>query len=431
MSKKIKVIKCPQCGSASSTQIKEDYYKCDNCNTQFYLDSDDININVRYQEDSRPRKEPDLKKAKILLITMISIVFIVLTWVVSSVFNGSSNKNFNYPAFGNIRLDFPIDIDGKIYLLTIADSYEKEQDPFYSLIDFESKKIKESKKLKGAGSLGSSIQDVNLFNFSNGEIYIVVHEQRVFKLDRGNMEFIDVTQSLFEKDPIYQSGIAKVSYYFERRFGDSFNVMTNLGRQYYYYPRINKSFENENITDTIRTREISKSESTKAVAYEFTKKKFSSMKMELKDETQLLKILYWNDGGPLTTTFTPLWIDDFRTKTIELKMDYLSKMSSYKNLTPGRLYFNPKIFYADEDYLLLTVTTTASEKSQRSLQRINTTTGELMWSIPLNLERDRYRNYLNRSIHAGNKFALKINDNTEYLIVSDDGKDVQYFTLRD
>ncbi|MDH6309680.1 putative Zn finger protein [Dysgonomonas sp. PFB1-18] len=49
MSKKVKSIKCPQCGCVENTLIKEDYNKCINCGAQYYLYSDDISINVTHR----------------------------------------------------------------------------------------------------------------------------------------------------------------------------------------------------------------------------------------------------------------------------------------------------------------------------------------------------------------------------------------------
>ncbi len=49
MAKQIKAIKCPQCGSSLNTKISEEHFKCDSCGTQYFLDNDDVNINVNHQ----------------------------------------------------------------------------------------------------------------------------------------------------------------------------------------------------------------------------------------------------------------------------------------------------------------------------------------------------------------------------------------------
>lgn len=51
MAKQIKTIKCPQCGSVRKTEIKPDYFRCDGCTTEYFLDNDDINVNVRHSSE--------------------------------------------------------------------------------------------------------------------------------------------------------------------------------------------------------------------------------------------------------------------------------------------------------------------------------------------------------------------------------------------
>ena len=49
MTKRIKAVKCPQCGSTRAKELRPDYYKCSSCQTEFFIDSDDININHKYE----------------------------------------------------------------------------------------------------------------------------------------------------------------------------------------------------------------------------------------------------------------------------------------------------------------------------------------------------------------------------------------------
>ena len=48
MAKQIKVIQCPQCGGNKPVMIDKDHYRCSKCDTDFILDSDDINVNVNH-----------------------------------------------------------------------------------------------------------------------------------------------------------------------------------------------------------------------------------------------------------------------------------------------------------------------------------------------------------------------------------------------
>ena len=49
MAKTIKAIICPKCGSNQNTEIKLDYYRCNSCKTEYFLDNDDVNINHNYR----------------------------------------------------------------------------------------------------------------------------------------------------------------------------------------------------------------------------------------------------------------------------------------------------------------------------------------------------------------------------------------------
>ena len=66
MSKRIKAIKCPHCGSTKVKETRPDYYQCKACSTEFFLDDDDININHRY---IAPNSNPfQINKTKFLLM---------------------------------------------------------------------------------------------------------------------------------------------------------------------------------------------------------------------------------------------------------------------------------------------------------------------------------------------------------------------------
>lgn len=48
MAKEIKAIKCPNCGSVNKIELKPDFYKCSSCQTEYFLDDNDVNINYNH-----------------------------------------------------------------------------------------------------------------------------------------------------------------------------------------------------------------------------------------------------------------------------------------------------------------------------------------------------------------------------------------------
>jgi len=94
MAKSIKAIKCPHCGSIKVSTIRPDYYKCDSCGTEFFLDSDDININHNY---NYPRNNPEQYKAvRIVLFAVVGFIALMfIIGVLSSIFSKKSEPNYS------------------------------------------------------------------------------------------------------------------------------------------------------------------------------------------------------------------------------------------------------------------------------------------------------------------------------------------------
>ncbi|KKX48921.1 hypothetical protein [Sphingobacterium sp. IITKGP-BTPF85] len=83
MAKQIKALKCPHCGSVKKQNIKEDHYICNNCGTEYFLDNDDINVNVKHQYGHGRFNGLDPKTKKYLFFVVAGILFFVFL-VVSS-----------------------------------------------------------------------------------------------------------------------------------------------------------------------------------------------------------------------------------------------------------------------------------------------------------------------------------------------------------
>lgn len=79
MAKEIKAIRSPECGSTAKTEIKPDVYPCINCQTDYYLDDDDITVNYNHNY-SYTNAHPALGTQKTkLVIAIAAIVFVILT----------------------------------------------------------------------------------------------------------------------------------------------------------------------------------------------------------------------------------------------------------------------------------------------------------------------------------------------------------------
>ena len=91
MSKHIKVIKCPLCGSTKVRETRPDYYQCEACSTEFFLDSDDININHRYIAPENNLLNG--LNAKHLAIIGAILGFMIIPFVISTCFSFLSSDD--------------------------------------------------------------------------------------------------------------------------------------------------------------------------------------------------------------------------------------------------------------------------------------------------------------------------------------------------
>jgi ribosomal protein L37AE/L43A len=48
MAQTIRPVLCPQCGSPQHTPLGPGLFRCAACQTEYYLDSDDVTVNVRH-----------------------------------------------------------------------------------------------------------------------------------------------------------------------------------------------------------------------------------------------------------------------------------------------------------------------------------------------------------------------------------------------
>ena len=430
MPTEIKAIKCPQCGSADKTALGENHYQCKKCGTEYFLDNDDIHIIVSQDNGTNSYTNWNAKKPistwKVLVFVgvMLAVFFcIFLIFVFTSGNNNVSSYVNSYGMKGGPEMATPIVVKGKPYILVlsrdISYSPDKNKDiDYFTFMDATLGKVVKSEKFTGLNVNSSNLSGVT---FADGKTYIT-DKQKIFEVDNDDMNLQDVTTSMFAGDSLYASGIASVEI---DNIYNCFKIMTNLGQQYYYYPIVKKS----HLADSkiYKIEKTVQPNATDTTVFNFTEKTFDDDPINDKvEEHELLKIKYkYNNGDVQRAFISPRWmsINNYEYPVF----DNSEFLVSYTNLTPGRLYFNPKIACQDTNYLLIAVSATAAENSTISLQRINTQTGALMWSLPIEPQR-RELYGLKESIHADNKFLVKL-DNGYFLVVDDNGKIIRYIDL--
>lgn len=379
MAKDIKVVKCPQCGSIDKTEIKPDFFKCDNCGATYYLDNDDININVNYKNSPELAPSPTIpvnKKGVAALVAVLAFGFVMLlAW--SFLFPKTSAETKTEPepyrfyenyVYLNPKSQQP-------FLIRVGHEYLRSEDSNADLVNIRAVFIDPVTKARIADQLllpnirRLDNNNYDFKSFSNGVIYMIYNKSKLFRIDPVNHKFKDVTATEFSAFPELSSGIGTIE--FSRR--DIFNIRSNDGNRMYYVVAANKMFP-----------ESAYSEMDK----------------------------FWEAG--------------YNTEYFSEKNDQLMKLDSktatYKDLSPGRKYFEMKIVYQDSNDLLISSNVNAGVNSDVILQRIDANTGQVKWTYPA------AHFYFGSSVKYKSGYAIEYasGDNMEYisgvLMISDTGK---------
>lgn len=93
MAKDIKIIQCPKCGSTDKTEIKPGFFKCNNCNTEYYLNADNIKINDIYNQlVNQPAASNPVTDKKKLYFAIGFLVLLIAGVIFSTTFSRTDVK---------------------------------------------------------------------------------------------------------------------------------------------------------------------------------------------------------------------------------------------------------------------------------------------------------------------------------------------------
>ncbi len=386
MAKQIKAIKCPHCGSIGKTEVKADHFKCTSCNTEYYLDNDDININHNINfNSSTPFSDPSTAKRIGLVVGGVVAVFILFTFIIPSLF--SSRKS--YPAKENVRAEYSwysTDVsayankDGRPIVVVLGvrrysgDDHENETGEYISFYDLLTDKELKTQKT-GTFSLSNG-NNFELKQFSDNNFYGIANKERVYKIDKENLLASDVTQSLFKDHAKLASGIANAAFAYDS-YGEAFNVMSNEGTNVFFYPMVNKIYTMDEVYVEKRKLEVAVPNEVLQTRFEFSHKSDDYPE----EKIQLFKYTKRDTKGGPDDNVILEWQETASTHEKNITFG-TNIMRSYVDLTPGRLYFNPKVLYSDDNYVIITSNKTAAESAPTNIQCIDARDGKLIFTYP-------------------------------------------------
>lgn len=441
MAKEIKVIKCPNCGSVNKIELKPDFYKCTNCQTEYFLDDNDVNINYNHNYNhNHPSANINPKTIKTIAIIIGAVFgFIILINIVTAIFSPKRSNNYSTYSAPTTKTE---EIDNGYYtsrytsysFLTPSSnqpvivflesrryndrSNETKNGTYLAYYNPLKKELLAETKMSDE-SLSSS--DIKFKTFSDGNIYIINNKASLLKLNKESFKTEDAGKKFFEANTELQVGVATIEFVYDHN-GDGLVLLTNDGKKRYYYPLIQKLYTEDNYRKASHGFDNLLPSATTKTVYTF-----SSESSEYPEEKlQLMRVNYKDNGaGPKNTNFNLRWWKDYGRSGIFTGGEPYKKVliSAYgmqssrvlniKDITPERLYFSPSVIFDEDQTLIIQFKGDANAKSAYKLQKINQQNGAVEWTatLPNDTSIETFIKYSGGFTGATNKDEIIVLDN--------------------
>lgn len=396
MATKIKAVKCPQCGSEKHTRIDEKRFLCKHCGTEFFLDDDDININVNHRFDFGSSTDTaqglgKVAKAGVLafIIPFVFIILIVGTTMLSTSHKANSMGEDSVSVREETGYLFPMKVDGRMCFFYLVDrSYRvgyNEDESKYTDGYYYGFRDALSGKVLSEGLLVSEeeAEKFAMFSFSQSEIryfhqagrwYLVVPDRFIYEIDPKTRSVKDVSETLFEKKPAMSTGLS-LAKFISKDAGEGFMVSNNMAEAYYYFPATGRLYTKEAFDYARRLPPAELNGELRDSTYYKLQRVNISENTSAGGRLRLWQVQFrFHLGDPQDAQYfsydmTRQWNDDGR-------------LLSTRPITDWFTGFDARLIYQDARYLLLTYHANVSEEAP-SVFQLRNTEGTILWTRPL------------------------------------------------
>ena len=396
MAKRIKAIKCPQCGSTKAKELRPDYYRCDSCHTEFFIDSDDINIHHKYET---PPEYINVRNVAIAIGSFV--VFFIFIRILTSAFSSKPSGNDSHSVL-DVKKEKEVVFWDRIYefkgfanangegmILIIGSrgvkkgySVSGEKESCFGIYQAIDEKEILIQPIKGFEKV--EISDVDVKSFENGDVYAIINKKKLFKLNIATYELKEIVFETLNL-PELAKGVYEIKFAYD---GDGFEVVNELGKELYYFPIINKVYSQDAF---YKARSKKMPDAKKQVAFQFSK----TSDYFPDEKIQLIKYYYWRQIGYPTQRVGFQWTKDFGGSGIftdkspyrkVLVLPYVaetSRLISYSDFTPKREYMSGNVGTYDDSEVLISFSPTLS--GNRIVQLLDTETAAIKWTMPADM----------------------------------------------
>lgn len=398
MAKQIKVIKCPSCGNNKPTSLGNDRFRCDKCGTEFFLDSDDININVNH--NTRPNYPPrnnqsSANKSIVWVIGILGALFLLYIIVLfvgslsrSNKYKGTStySSSSTYPKPSTKSKSSKLKIspsavswqlishDDNVYSICLDDKFNGKKGLHFVIYDFKKDSI------INVVDRGSSqvLKTVHRSFYSTGNDYFVINYNEIWEVDSKDLTIKNITDTIAQSKPALNSGFKSIRF-LEEYQGDGFVLGTNLGKSFYYFPKVDQLYTQKAFDHFARGGMETVADDAQMRTFYLFENKTSK---ESSNVAQLTKVEYkYNNGGPENKLAS---IDSYTTNR---KSAY--RVTSLTAMGEEKIAFSPKVIYSDSTYIAISYYPTLANDVPLTIELLNTK-GESIWKQSI----DRNNNLL-------------------------------------
>ena len=444
MATEIKAIKCPQCGSPQKTEIKPGSFRCASCQTDYFLDEDRLTIQHHhtFQPPAAPALGPSLSlPVRGVLAAVVLVLTAVGVWFVSgrnAVADGDASdlsSASGYQFYGRIEKTVPLaGSEGQPLMLVVASrSYNQPSDkakngPYATFYDPLTHKEIDTERLDVPAA--SSVE-ADARTFSDGRQYVIVNNTTLFAVDKAGPRLVEAGKQWFERQPALRAGVASLKF-LPKPDGDGLALLTNDGKSLFYYPLVNRLYTKDELDAADDGLDNLLPGATLKTSYTFTNPTSDCEGTPVK----LLQLKFKdNGGGPkhlcenVMCSHRETGIDPktgastYRNEDISSPEYY--RITSYRDFTPGRLYFKPQFLYADAQRVLITTRATPAPEAPINLQCLDPATGQVRWTAPLDKNADPFELVAYKGGFLGSSGY-----GTAGSVVSTDGQVISRFELK-
>lgn len=388
MATKIKALKCPQCGSEKHTQLDEKRFRCDSCGTEFYIDDDDININVNHRYDfGKPAGTAQglglVTRTSIIafVIPIVFLIFVVLLAMSTSSRRSSSKSIDSVEVYDQYEYLIPMKHAGKACFFYLVDrSYRPDyrdnkskytNGHYYGFRDAQTGAVL-AEHLLLSKEKEQELTDIVLYQSEMRYFhqarrwYMLLPKRFIYEVDPERLTVKDVSQTLFAKKQAMSTGLSSAKF-LNKEKGEGFQVINNMAEKYCYFPA----------TDRLYTDEAFKY-AQQLPPGELGGEQRDSTYCQLQSTDNQLRLwrvsFRFHLGDPQNANYfsydmTSQWAGDGR-------------LISAEPITGWFTGFNAQIVYQDARYLLLAYNATIATGAPTVFQ-LRATDGRLLWTKAL------------------------------------------------